>query len=406
MKKILWSIGLFTSQGWAGFNFGECSGEGTFQQEIHKYQNYEDTVTVGEIPKGIQGLRIDLSSDEDVDIRLYAANNDKLVHWPTGLLNGSSLKTIPYQDVNLTYSGYNGTDGQKGSEFISVAGSTPSTFTMKAFGYKSGYATVNYSWTGKDSCEVSTSGSGNFTQAIINKEIALVGTIPKDINNLEVALTSQKDIDIQLYAEDGTVIVAWKPKGLLSGAGKQSITYENMQIEWSGYNGTDGNKGHEYIKIKGTTSQKLTMKVYGYESGTADVTYSWGDTVAFKDIQTSNAFTWNTSQTVSLEIEVQEDILQIDDHGQFIKNIVPASKAIVSLGYDDKMISTVMTNEDGIVRLESRIPAHVTSIQLYATYQGFTKQQTILKEQLLEKQTIVLERSPEPSIDTIDNEEE
>ena len=406
MKHILWSIGLLTSPILAGFDFGECSGEGTFQQEIHQYQNYEDTVTVGEIPKGIQGLRIELISDKDVDIRLYAANNDKLVHWPSGLLNGSSLQSISYQDTNITYSGYNGTDGQKGHEFIAVSGDTPSTLTMKAFGYKSGYATVNYSWTGKQSCEEKASGSGKFTQDIIKDEIVLVGEIPKNIHNLEVALTSQKDIDIQLYAQDGTAIVSWKPKGLLSGAGKQSITYQNMQIEWSGYNGTNNHKGNEYIKINGTTNQKLTMKVYGYESGTADVTYSWGDSIAFKDIKTSNAFTWNTSDTVSLEIEVKEDILKTDANGQLVANIVPVPNAVVTLGYDDKKISTVVTNQDGIVRLESRIPSHVATVKLYATHQGISKQQTVLKDKLTQKQTILLERSPEPNSNTLDKEEE
>lgn len=69
----------------------------------------------------------------------------------------------------MTYSGYNGVDGKKGHEFIEVEGTTPTILTMKAFGYQAGYATVNYSWTGKEGCTPTTSGTGTFEQTILNK---------------------------------------------------------------------------------------------------------------------------------------------------------------------------------------------------------------------------------------------
>ncbi|MCK5854060.1 MAG: hypothetical protein KAG56_02475 [Sulfurovaceae bacterium] len=268
---------LLTTALFSGFEFGECSGTGSFEQEIHQYQNPEDAVVVGSIPLGIKGLHIELISDKDVDIRLYGQNNDKVVHWPNGILSRDKKETKPYKDVNVTYSGYNGTDGNKGHEFIEVKGTTPSTMIMKAFGYKAGYATVNYRWTGQEECEPKESGEGSFTQNIIKDHTTLVGTIPPNVNNLQINLNSEKDIDIQLYGADGTAIVSWKPKGLLSGATKQSILYHDMNITWSGYNGTDRNKGHEYIKISGVSTESLVMKVFGYESGEADVSYSWGD---------------------------------------------------------------------------------------------------------------------------------
>jgi len=50
-----------------------------------------------------------------------------------------------------------------------------------------------------------------------------------------------------------------------------------MNITWSGYNGTHGHRGNEYITITGETSEMLVMKVFGYQAGEADVTYSWGN---------------------------------------------------------------------------------------------------------------------------------
>ena len=276
-NKILIVFILAYTSVWAGFEFGDCSGSGSFEQQIEQYQgDYENDVIVGDIPIGIQGLRVELISNRDVDIRLIAENNDKIVHWPHGILNKSYQQTKNYKNVPVTYSGYNGFDEQKGHEFIEVNGSTPTTMTIRAFGYRSGYATVNYSWTGKDNCSGASDGTGHFEQAVLYKDITLVGTIPPNIDNLEINLTSSNDIDIQLYGEDGTAIIKW-PDGLLAGASVQNIEYHGMQIEWSGYNGVGGNKGHEYIKVSGLTTEILTMKVYGYQAGFADVDYSWGN---------------------------------------------------------------------------------------------------------------------------------
>lgn len=189
-----------------GFNFGTCSGSGSFEQQIHQYKDYEDAAIVGEISAGIQGLQVNLTSDKDVDIRLYA-NEDKIVHWPYGILRKSYEETKAYSDVMVTYSGYNGVNGELGHEFIRVEGSIPTVMTMKAFGYRSGFATVNYSWTGKDGCNDSGTGTGTFTQEIKKDQIVIVGSIPADINNLYVSLTSDKDLDIQLYGADGTAII-------------------------------------------------------------------------------------------------------------------------------------------------------------------------------------------------------
>ena len=308
MKKniILLSSLLLVNSAWAEFDFNECSGSGTFEQNI--LQN--DSISVGTIPIGIEGLSIELQSNKDVDIQLFDTDNDKaIVAWSSGnsldaLFYSSDEETKTYKDMEITYSGYNGTNGNRGYEFIKVQGKeTPVNLEMKAYGYKAGTATVNYSWTGKVGCEEGI-GEGNFTQNIPDKSIALVGEIPKNIDNLNILLNSMVDVDVQLYGEDGTAIVKWaassQDKGLLSGANKQSINYKGMHIEWSGYNGVDGKRGNEYIKVTPQTTEKLTMKVFGYKSGQADVTYSWGNRVVKLDRTLMNTGLTHESEDESI----------------------------------------------------------------------------------------------------------
>lgn len=265
---------LFATSAWAGFDFGECKGAKSFEQHINYYNgDYENAVNVGVIPRGVQGLKITLVSESDVDIRLYGEYNDKIVHWPKGLLSGGTAASTSYKSVTVKYSGYYGVDGKKGHEYIEIDGTLPVDMTMKAFGYQSGNAVVKYSWTGKENCSPS-GGSGSFAQEVKHKSIATIGDVPADVNNFEAKLSSSIDLDIQLYGEDGTAIVAW-PRGLLSSGGVQHINYHGMNIEWSGYKGTNGQSGNEYIKITGKTTEKITMKVYGYEAGYANVSYSW-----------------------------------------------------------------------------------------------------------------------------------
>lgn len=272
MKKILLSTALLCSNPlWAGFDFEECSGVKTFTQHISNFNGDLDSdVLVGTIPKGIQGLTVVLSSDKDIDIRLYGEDNDKVVHWPEGIIDTGSYATDTYHDTAITYSGYNGINNQRGHESIKVAGSTPTNMTVKVFGYEEGDATVVYRWTGKDHCN----NAGHFLQDIQKDQTVTVGEIPAGIKDLNISLKSDKDVDIQLFAEDGTAIIAWN-FGILHGPNKSTVNYNGMEIEWSGFEGTNNQPGHEYIKITGNTTETVTMKVYGYEAGSAEVDYNW-----------------------------------------------------------------------------------------------------------------------------------
>ncbi len=289
MKKttILIGVSLLINNLYGGFDFGGSDGtgcdggSGTFQQQIEYWNNDpEKAVTVGTIPKDLKDIYISLKSDEDVDIRLYNTNGEKIVHWPSGLLSGSGKDSINYHGVIIEYSGYNGDGTGLGHEYIKISGTTQNDFIMKAFGYKAGYAKVDYSWAGKANCSNSStpkaSGSGDFEQQIFQNDIVTVGDIPPKVNNLYITLKSDEDVDIQLYDKDnGTKIIVW-PDGILHGANRQTTDYKGMKLEWSGYNGDGTGLGHEYIKITGETTCNLTMKAYGYKTGYAKVHYEWG----------------------------------------------------------------------------------------------------------------------------------
>ena len=131
-------------------------------------------------------------------------------------------------------------------------------------------AAVGFDW--GSSCE---SGSGEFEQYISFRQKIIVGEIPIDKKDVIINLKSLSDVDIQLIdKESGHQIIAW-PNGDLNGATVASTEYFDIGYEYSGYNGVNGNLGHEYIKIFGVTNRILIMKAFGYAADNATVTYSW-----------------------------------------------------------------------------------------------------------------------------------
>ncbi len=161
-----------------GFDFGGSDGSGcdggsgTFQQQIEYWNNDpEKAVTVGTIPKDLKDIYISLKSDEDVDIRLYDVNGKKIVHWPNGILYDYGKATTAYNGVTVEYSGYNGDGTGLGHEYIKITGETTCNLTMKAYGYKAGYAKVHYEW-GGDTDDTSNNKTEQFVRDDI-KEIVI-----------------------------------------------------------------------------------------------------------------------------------------------------------------------------------------------------------------------------------------
>ena len=274
----LFSLFSFPTNIQAGFDFGECSGAGTFEQKIIQYGgDYEKVVEVGTIPKGIQGFKVQLTSDKDIDIRLYANNLDKIVHWPAGLFNEAYKETKTYKKTKIIYSGYDGVLGREGHEYVHIPKTTPIEMQLKAFGYESGKAIVNYSWTGKVGCKDKKGGSKEFVKALKKYETQLVGTIPPDIENVMIKMQTDKNMDLLLYGADGTPIISWTPKDILYAKTPQSADYKGVHIEWSGFDGINKSSHDEYIKITGKLTEMLVLKVSAYESGFSTVSYTWGE---------------------------------------------------------------------------------------------------------------------------------
>jgi hypothetical protein len=274
------SIADDTTPDTGGFNWGNAceGGSGSFVQPVAQ----QATLDVGEIPPSKNGVEISLDSVEDVDIQLLdKETGHEIIAWPNGDLNGSSEECTTYEGVQYCYSGYNGDCGSNtngtngcsyGKEWIRVTGSTNRQLVMKAFGYAAGEANVDYSWQALPDCV--DEGSGTFSQHILRNAIVDVGVIPQGKQNIKIELTSEKDVDIQLYQGDDALI-KW-PDGRINGPGVQTLTHNGMTITWSGYNGDGSNLGNEYIHIQGEITADLTMKAFGYAEGDAQVDYAWG----------------------------------------------------------------------------------------------------------------------------------
>jgi len=289
-QAIIIGIPLLLSNLYGGFDFGGSSGSceggnGTFKQQIP----FQDVIEVdGTIPPDINGLNIYLKSDNDVDVQLFDKDTGKaLVGWNIGALigDGAGYATTPYKGMTIKYSGYNGDGTGQGHEYIKIIGKTPSNLIMKAYGYKAGYAKIDYSWKAKADCSESSTPSASgvgkpFEQQILHKAVIEVeGTIPPGINNLYISLKSDNDVDVQLFDKDtGKALVGWNIGALIGdGAGYATTPYKGMTIEYSGYNGDGVNYGNEYIKLTGKTTSNLVMKAYGYKAGFAKINYKWGN---------------------------------------------------------------------------------------------------------------------------------
>lgn len=205
-------IALLIPSALAQFDFGEsCSGSGSFEQPIAQ----GDTVLVGEVPSGLVGLEIQLRSSQDVDIVMNSGST-KIIDWQSGLISSAMLETSEWQSDSITYSGYNGDGSGLGNEFVRFNDETNNPYTIFAFGYDSGFATVTYNWSGKSNCEdVPASGDGFFTQSISEGDVVVVGDLPQGIKDIYVRLDSSSDIDVQLY-DSNVAVVDWQ-SGLIRG---------------------------------------------------------------------------------------------------------------------------------------------------------------------------------------------
>ena len=280
MRKILLTTFMLMASpaiASAGFDWGsDCSeGSGDFQQFIP----HDAVTTVGEIPSGKLDVRIELWADTDVDVQLIdLLTGTEIIAWPNGLLSGPSEDCVDFDDVTYCYSGYNGDQSAwgRGDEWIEIIGATNRLLEMRAYGYDAGDALVTYEFGAASNCN--ETGDGSFAQWIPQEGLVDVGLIAPGKVNVSIDLLAEngRDVDVQLIdPATGVALIAW-PDGLLNGSNSDSLEWAGMLIEYSGYNGVGGDWGHETIEIWGETTRPLLMKAYGYQSGFADVAYSWG----------------------------------------------------------------------------------------------------------------------------------
>jgi hypothetical protein len=210
---ILSSLGGVNGQFDFGGGGGSCDGSGSFQQQIQQATR----LLVGDVPVGLEGLEIKLTSSADVDIQL-ASGTTEVINWEGSIITEATQVTKTWSGDSITYSGYYGDGTGVGNEFVTFNDQVSNDYQMYAYGYGAGFATVDYSWTGKAGCTpggLDPSGSGSFSQTIAQGAVVVVGELPAGLTDVYVRLDSAADIDIQLYDGD-TAVVNWQG-GLISG---------------------------------------------------------------------------------------------------------------------------------------------------------------------------------------------
>lgn len=270
-----------------GFDFGSGGGTTGGSGSFSQFVPHNERATLGTIPSGIKNLVIDLTAENDLDIELWDGQTFA-VGWVangvTALIHSTSQISSSYNGVSITWSGWDGTGGKPGNEFIRIEGVTQNAFLMKVFGYQAGRVQVDYSWEGTGtgtgtSTGPAKNGSGSFSAAVPQGGRTTFGTIPSGIKNLRVDLAADRDLDVELWNGD-VLVVGWQAegvKGRISSPSQVSGMNNSVAITWSGWDGTANNRGSEFIRINGTTQNPFVMKVFGYEQGSVMVNYSWGD---------------------------------------------------------------------------------------------------------------------------------
>lgn len=153
------------------------------------------------------------------------------------------------------------------------------------------------------------------------------------------------------------------------------------------------------IKTMLLSSVLVIFSGCGEEESTGTVVAGVAETVkSFETLETSETFKWNTSNILSLNLFVKEDVVTVNIDGKSLDSqIVDVDSAIVTLGYEDNNLTTVKTNNKGEISLSANLPTYITDINLYATSNGFTQKREVSLTNISQEQTILIERSPEPT---------
>ncbi len=112
---------------------------------------------------------------------------------------------------------------------------------------------------------------GSFEQFVPWGSLVHAGTLPEGSRDASIHLSSDRDLDIQVY-DDSYPVVGY-PNGLINSADEITGEYAGVEIRYSGYNGDGTGPGNEFVIMEGTLDRDLDIYVYGYQSGNAFLEY-------------------------------------------------------------------------------------------------------------------------------------
>lgn len=150
------------SYSWEASTSGCCMGTAPCDGRFLADLGTREVKSLGEVPVGKKDVVINLKSDSDMDIQLvayedmadgsvvatqligYCGSNDNLCD--RGLLgnNDGTEETLEWGGRMYTYSGYDGVAGEKGHEWVRIAGVTNVHLEMRVYGFRAGIADVTY----------------------------------------------------------------------------------------------------------------------------------------------------------------------------------------------------------------------------------------------------------------------
>jgi hypothetical protein len=246
-----------------------------------------ETAWLGTIAAGAEDVLIEIDSDEDVDLELWAGDL-ALVGFEIGaLLDSAGASSVTWGDVTISWSGWGG-----GDEYIFIDGIVTESLSVSVTGFVAGEgmavalagaeapdAPPADPWPGPVPGPLPTDlpegPDGTAAFDVGWGESVAVGVITAGATDVLIDLSSLSDIDLQLWA-DAVALVGYATGAELSGASQQSVDWNGATVTYSGYNGDGGGVGEEFIFIEGTLTQDLTILVSGFEAGAGDVTWTAG----------------------------------------------------------------------------------------------------------------------------------
>lgn len=296
----------------AGLDWGDDCDSGT--NEMIAGVKFKEVISVGFVPANKANLTITLTSDVDLDVQLIDVLTGKpLIRYhddeqKAGLLNDGGYDCADSEfgdgnEISFCWSGWQGTFGNKGNEFITVSGNTNRETEILIEGFETGIATVWYSWEAMDGCI--SEGCGEFNQLVEAKVTVDVGTILVGMRDVRINLESLQDVDIQIFdVLTGFPVVAWDidaskmglcniageccrnfcgPDETDDGLGCVDFCYSGWQGERYSPAENDYDSGKEYLAIAGRLERELSMRAFAYEKGQADIKYRWGMDDPYED---------------------------------------------------------------------------------------------------------------------------